>query len=293
MAAGATSAWNKTNWAAKGTIDTMPHDKICVLYRQTSPTNMQHTGIYTGDEYFIDARGSATGVVRNKWGTYNWTHWGIPKGLYTDLNIKEELIIVLYTATVTAPSGNTVRMRANSSTSAKELTTIKVGTVVEVIEETNADWLKITYGGMTGYMMKKYLAKTTAQGGDTNGAYIKIPCGTAEKAKEFLEILKKQQLALKVRKWEFSKRLTVADTIIYCALVIGCLVILLVRSDIATYIAGIITTLTTCLITLRGFYYGKSALENYRKIKNDIDKVIDNDNDDENEDEESEEEEVG
>lgn len=83
MASGATSAWNRTNWERRGTIDEMPQNEICVLYRQTSPTNMQHTGIYLGNGYFVDARGSSAGVVKNKLGSYSWTHWGQPAGLYS------------------------------------------------------------------------------------------------------------------------------------------------------------------------------------------------------------------
>ena len=58
-------------------------DKVCILYRESASANpMQHTGIYLGDGYVMDARGSASGVVYSKLSSYGWTHWAIPKGLY-------------------------------------------------------------------------------------------------------------------------------------------------------------------------------------------------------------------
>ena len=52
IVSGATSQWNKTNWAQKGTIDSLPKDKVCLLYRWNG-SNMQHTGVYCGNGYFI------------------------------------------------------------------------------------------------------------------------------------------------------------------------------------------------------------------------------------------------
>lgn len=85
MVSGATSQWNKTNFMAKGSIDTLPADKVCCLYRKDASTGkMAHTGLYLGDgETFIHAAGSSTGVVKSTIKKYGrWTHWGIPAGLY-------------------------------------------------------------------------------------------------------------------------------------------------------------------------------------------------------------------
>lgn len=60
MPSGATSQWNKAEWAEKGTIDTLP-DKLCVVYRR-SGSKMQHTGLYMGDGTVIDARQTKDGV---------------------------------------------------------------------------------------------------------------------------------------------------------------------------------------------------------------------------------------
>ena len=84
MVSGATSQWNKTNFEVKGTIDTLPADKVCCLYRKDASTGkMGHTGLYLGNGEFIHAAGSSTGVVKSTIKAYGrWTHWGIPAGLY-------------------------------------------------------------------------------------------------------------------------------------------------------------------------------------------------------------------
>ena len=85
MVSGATSQWNKTKFEVKGTIDTLPADKVCCLYRKDASTGkMGHTGLYLGDgQTFIHAAGSKTGVVKSTIKAYGrWTHWGIPAGLY-------------------------------------------------------------------------------------------------------------------------------------------------------------------------------------------------------------------
>ena len=61
-----------------------------------------------------------------------------------------------YQAKVTASSGSTVNMRASASTSAKILSSIAIGQIVDVTG-TSGDWSQITWNGKSGYMMSKYL----------------------------------------------------------------------------------------------------------------------------------------
>lgn len=80
---GATSQWNALDWLKKGTIDGMPADVPCMVFRQKSGTStMQHTGVYTGDGYVVDCRGHATGTVCKPLSSYPWTHYAIPVGAY-------------------------------------------------------------------------------------------------------------------------------------------------------------------------------------------------------------------
>ena len=81
---GATTQWNTaSNWAARGTIDSMPPGLVCAVYKQKE-SKMSHAGMSMGD--------GSGGVIHCstivKRGNVNtdrpaWTHWGIPKGLYS------------------------------------------------------------------------------------------------------------------------------------------------------------------------------------------------------------------
>ena len=81
---GASSAWRNTDWAENGDISQMPHEKVCILYKHMNDGDgMQHTGVYLGDETFVDANGSREGVIGpNSLSSFPWTHYGIPRGLY-------------------------------------------------------------------------------------------------------------------------------------------------------------------------------------------------------------------
>lgn len=87
---GATTQWNTaSNWAAKGEIDTMPKNLVCAVYKHKDG-KMSHTGLSMGD-------GSggvihcSTFVKRGNAYTDNspWTHWGIPKGLYSTEELRK------------------------------------------------------------------------------------------------------------------------------------------------------------------------------------------------------------
>lgn len=195
LVSGASSQWKKTDWEVKGTIDTLPKDKVCILYRESPSANpMQHTGVYLGDGYVMDARGSNSGVVYSKLSSYAWTHWAIPKGLYDGVEIEdepEEVLPVLYQAKVVAKSGDTVRMRANASSSASVLKSIRLGEIVDVVAELDG-WHKIVYNGQTGYMMNQFLEKvqTSAPAPDNKVWYVRVECGSEADAKAIAAALK-------------------------------------------------------------------------------------------------------
>lgn len=177
---GATTQWKTTAWDKKGTIDTLPEDKVCLLYRAVNSSTMQHTGIYCGNGYFIDARGSNNGVVKNKLGTYAWTHWGIPKGLYDNTNI--EVITVKYQGIITATSGK-VNLRAGASASTSRIAQMSINDIVDILDDSNNDWWKISYNGLIGYVSTKYITKN---GVEQSGKkyYVQIECESESDAKK-------------------------------------------------------------------------------------------------------------
>ena len=87
---GATTQWGTaSNWAAQGEISTMPRDLVCVIYKRKDD-KMSHAGLSMGD-----GNGGAihcsTFVKRGNVFTDSpkWTHWGIPKGLYTTEELRK------------------------------------------------------------------------------------------------------------------------------------------------------------------------------------------------------------
>lgn len=83
LVSGATSQWNKTAWAEKGAIASMPREKMCLVFRQDGAKVMGHVGVYLGDGTVVHAKGHDYGVVREGLEEYGrFTHYGVPMGLY-------------------------------------------------------------------------------------------------------------------------------------------------------------------------------------------------------------------
>lgn len=151
MVSGATSQWAKTAWAQQGEMDTLPRDRLCLVYRYDGGNVFGHTGIYLGNGLVQHAKGHAYGVVIESLEKYGkWTHWGIPVGLYDDEEQKEGNMDV-YEVT-----GKNLALRAGMSTKTAVLTRIPTG---EMVEGTSAgsDWVRVNYKGQTGYCMAEYL----------------------------------------------------------------------------------------------------------------------------------------
>lgn len=82
--AGATTQWTtSSNWAVSGEIKNMPSNMVCCLYKYKDG-KMSHAGMSMGDGHG-DVIHCSTIVKRGniKTDTPAWTHWGIPRGLYS------------------------------------------------------------------------------------------------------------------------------------------------------------------------------------------------------------------
>lgn len=183
MVSGATSQWQKTPWAALGEMDTLPADKVVILYRQDSKNVMGHTGVALGDGSCIHAKGHDYGVVREGIAAYGkWTHWGIPQGLYEDIPRtpgKSEAYEV---------TGKNVALRQGMSTSSSLVDNIRIptGTMVNGVSA-GSDWIQVTYRGKQGYMMAEYLRAVSPAGDAEDGNpqdAPTLPAGDAESGEE-------------------------------------------------------------------------------------------------------------
>ena len=156
LVSGATSQWEKTDWADTGEISTIPESKTVFVYRRNknNPNVMQHTGVALGDGTCVHARGTAYGVVRQSMNEHAWTHWALPKWGET-----EGADEAMYQAYVAAATGSTVRMRSGPSRSTGVVLEVPLETVVDVLAEQDG-WCRIREpGGKTGWMMVQYLER--------------------------------------------------------------------------------------------------------------------------------------
>jgi uncharacterized protein YgiM (DUF1202 family) len=151
MVSGATSQWRGTKWAVLGEMDTLPADKMVILFRKDDNGKMGHTGVALGDGSCVHAKGHDYGVVREGIAAYGrWTHWAIPEGLYSDLldtSGDEETYEVTDTD---------VALRRGMSTATEVITRIKKGTLVDG-RSIGGAWIAVTYKGNNGYMMAEFL----------------------------------------------------------------------------------------------------------------------------------------
>lgn len=85
---GATSQYNTAaNWAARGTIDTLP-DCVCCLFTQKG-SKMEHTGMHIGGGTVIHC---SVNVQRASSSEKRWTHWAVPVGLYKEGEIPVTIV---------------------------------------------------------------------------------------------------------------------------------------------------------------------------------------------------------
>jgi SpoIID/LytB domain protein len=85
------------------------------------------------------------------------------------------------TARVTTQSGS-LNLRESSSTSSRVLRTIPQNDMVGVLEQ-GAEWCRVAYNGVTGYVMTRYLTFSSGAAPVTDGGISLTPLGTPRRAR--------------------------------------------------------------------------------------------------------------
>ena len=153
---GATSQWNTSaNWESKGTIDTMPADRLVCLFVKNG-SKMSHTGFGYNNETVECSSGVQHFTSRNK----KWTHWALPAGLYNGVQPEPippapEPEPEKGTAVVV---GGALNMRQGPDKSCKIVTQIQNGKTVQLMDLPDG-WTYVGYNNKQGFVMDDYIRK--------------------------------------------------------------------------------------------------------------------------------------
>lgn len=108
-----------------------------------------HVGLVDSDpRYVLNAQSTKTGFVRSPL-SQGWD--AVACGIHIDME-GEILMEELRLATVVAPSGSTVNLRAKPRSDASLIRRIPVGATVTV-SGTSGEWSAVTHGNSSGYML--------------------------------------------------------------------------------------------------------------------------------------------
>lgn len=104
---GATTQWKTASWAQRGEIKAMP-DVVCCVFKHDSATGkMAHTGLHIGGGVIIHC---SHDVEEGKITDRGWTHYAIPKGLYTEEELARAEGVKTVETLKTGSRGEAVRL---------------------------------------------------------------------------------------------------------------------------------------------------------------------------------------
>lgn len=89
------------------------------------------------------------------------------------LVIVQILIAIAINAQTYKYTSANLNLRSGPSTSYKVLSTIPLGTSVEMSENCDCDWIKVSFNGKIGYVSSKYLTFRKVESNSTNNEYRK------------------------------------------------------------------------------------------------------------------------
>ena len=153
---GATSQWNRGDWAEKGELADMPAGTVCILYRRDNSSTMGHTGICLGDGSIVHAKSTAVGVVHDQVSAGKWTHYAIPRDLDLETEAGEMATDIVAVYRVTSEVRLALRMGRGKDKGF--IAWMPHDALVDALEEPVDGWVRVRYAGNTGYCMTEYLA---------------------------------------------------------------------------------------------------------------------------------------
>jgi len=133
------------------------------VFLQGSQEHIHHVGVYIGDGFCIEAKGTLYGVVTSQ--LNHWDHWGELKMVdYTDAAELENGELIPEAA---GEQGQMARVenqnqwlnvRSGPGTHYPVQFRVSRGSTVRILDDTVPDWRQISYGGRIGWASAQYLA---------------------------------------------------------------------------------------------------------------------------------------
>jgi len=134
------------------------------VFLQGGQDHIHHVGVYVGHGICIEAKGTRWGVVTSE--QSHWDHWGELKVVdYTDAerledepvpDIPERKEEAVKKATVNNPQ-KLLNVRARPDEKSTLLFRVEKGETVDVLNDEEAEWWQIRYGGRIGWAFAAYL----------------------------------------------------------------------------------------------------------------------------------------
>lgn len=174
---GATSQWNRGEWAEKGELTNLPEGVVCILYRRDDSNTMGHTGICLGDGTIVHAKSTAAGVVHDQVSAGRWTHYAIPLDL--DMEGEADEVATDIVAVYRVTSEVRLALRMGRSRDSERLAWIPHNAFVDALEEPADGWVRVRYEGRTGYCMTDYLSNVEDEPEPEDEAPTESPAGNA------------------------------------------------------------------------------------------------------------------
>lgn len=153
---GCTSQWNTaSNWSKKGKIsDGIPKDTlVCLFYsKNNKEVTWQHTGFGLNGETVECSAGVQHFTSMNK----KWTHWAVPVCVSGDVPTPTPTPTPTPEKGYAVVTGKNLALREGPSTDCKVITRIATGSTLKITKVPD-DWEYVTFGGKSGFVMKKYI----------------------------------------------------------------------------------------------------------------------------------------
>lgn len=178
--------WSGTVEEAVKLFGSIPSGALLYIWKQDgAPSrykddkgNATHVGVYLDSNEAVHASASrgcvAPSTIKNKSINGGWNKVMLCKFILYDNSVESKLTVSgaeegvkMEMGYITSADGGWVNVRKSPNTTSDRLAKANCGDQVEILEAGD-QWSKISYNGITGYVMSKFISKSPASSAATN-----------------------------------------------------------------------------------------------------------------------------